>query len=106
MPPRSLRGRWAPAALVLALAAAPGAARGAGEPVTIENIRVGFQDQYKVGAWTPVWVDLKGGNARFQGTLEIEAPDDDGTPTVIARPVDVPSAGIVTVATVMRTCTR
>ena len=79
-------------ALVAALVAAgPGPARAAEPPITIETVRIGFgtQDQYEVGSWTPVWVDLKAGRGRFQGRLEVVVADDDGTPTAIRRDVDV-----------------
>jgi hypothetical protein len=90
------RSRWL---LVSALSALPlvfcSWARAADEPITIENIRVGYQGglregQFKVGAWTPVWVDLQAGPERFQGILEVEVPDDDGTPTLVRRVIDVP----------------
>lgn len=62
--------------------------------VTIENVRPGFSGnssltQIKVGAWNPVWVDLKAGPARFQGFVEITTPDDNGTPTLTTRQIDL-----------------
>ncbi|CAN5842718.1 hypothetical protein BH23PLA1_BH23PLA1_08400 [soil metagenome] len=65
-------------------------------PVIIENIRVGlqqdFRDQsFKTGTWTPVRVDLQAGAARFQGQMLVIVPDDDGTPTVVREPVDIPA---------------
>lgn len=82
-----------PAVAALALAATlavPPAARAQRpdpDAPTVENVRVGFtesiQGRYKVGTWTPVWVDLQGGRAPFDGLIEVTAPDDDGTPTSI-----------------------
>ena len=65
--------------------------------VGVENLRVGFDgsvmlrspDLFKVGAWTPVWVQLRGGDDRFNGFLELLVADDDGTPTSYRVPVDV-----------------
>ena len=80
-------------ALALTLAALATARAAAADPprdVTIENVRVGFGDGlskngYKIGTWTPVWVDLKGGPSGFSGVLEFTAPDDSNTPTTIRR---------------------
>ncbi len=81
------------AMFALALAAIATAPADAADPprdVTIENVRVGFGDGlskngYKIGTWTPVWVDLKGGPTGFSGILEFTAPDDSNTPTTIRR---------------------
>ena len=76
-------------------------------PVTIENIRVGFRQEanaqaFKVGTWTPVRVDLKGGPERFQGVLEVVVPDDDGTPTSSAAPWTSAPGGPATVTAYVR----
>jgi len=92
----------------LGASAAP-AARGA--EVGVENLRVGFSgtsapNQFKVGTWTPVWVHLKGGDDRLAGTMEVEVPDDDGTPTYFRLPVDVPARQSVNVVTYARPGSR
>src|SRR5215210_2318674 len=97
--------RWSVVALMAMALAGP--ARGAPPPVTIENIRVGFRQEaqgqsFKVGTWTPVRVDLKGGPARFQGALEVVVPDDDGTPTLVRRAVDVAPGALTTVTAYVR----
>ncbi len=84
------------AALVVA---APAVA--ADPPLTIENVRVGFgRDQaeqtYKIGRWTAVRVDLKAGPQPFEGTLEVIAPDDTGTPAVFRRPVTLAAGQFAT----------
>ena len=71
-----------------------GSARAAGPVLGFETLRVGFSGNgrsnlFKAGAWTPVWVQLRGGAERFSGTLELEVPDDDGTPTVVRQPVEI-----------------
>ncbi|MDG3007266.1 hypothetical protein [Paludisphaera mucosa] len=62
-------------------------------PVEVENLRVGFGDGdvFKIGAWTPVWVQLKGGGTPFRGFLDVVVGDDDGVPTATRQPVDVPA---------------
>jgi hypothetical protein len=79
--------------LLIALAAlAPAAARAA-MPVEIENLRIGFgpDNLFKIGAWTPVWIQLKGGSERFSGFMDVVASDDDGVPTSFRQPVDLPA---------------
>jgi hypothetical protein len=70
---------WA-GAILLALA---GSAHAASRPVEVENLWVGLgsTNTFKVGTWTPVWVQLRGGDARFEGFMEVVVADDDGTPT-------------------------
>jgi hypothetical protein len=70
-----------------ALAAAPRA-------IEVENLRVGFTSNtrsnlFKLGTWTPVWVQLRAGAERFAGVMEVIVPDDDGTPTAFRQFVDV-----------------
>ena len=90
-------------ALVAALATA-GVARAAEPPITVETVRIGFggQDQYEVGSWTPLWVDLKAGPGRFRGELEVVVADDDGTPTSSRRTVEVAAGETATFATYTR----
>jgi hypothetical protein len=61
-------------------------------------MRVGFDasiaemrssNSFKVGAWTPVWVQLKGGNEGFSGFMDVVVGDDDGTPASFRMPVAV-----------------
>ena len=76
--------------VVAAFAAMAGeSALAASRAVEVENIRVGFQERYKVGTWTPVWIQLRGGIDGFGGYLEVIAQDEDGTPTVIRQVVQV-----------------
>ncbi|GAC1466799.1 MAG: hypothetical protein NVSMB9_07730 [Isosphaeraceae bacterium] len=94
----------------LGLTTAAGAARGADE-VEVENLRVGFADAtranlFKVGTWTPVWIQLKGGGQGFSGTLEVEVPDDEGTPTYFRQAIDVPARGSVRTVTYARPGSR
>ena len=72
----------------------PGAAAPARPAIEVENLRVGFvsgaeNNLFKVGAWTPVWVQLRAGDERFAGVMEVAVPDDDGTPTAIRQVVEV-----------------
>ena len=81
---RALAALAAASALLLG-----GPASAASRAVDVENIRVGFQDRYKVGTWTPAWVQLRGGVDGFNGFLEVVAQDEDGTPTTIRQVVQV-----------------
>ncbi len=90
------RRGWIRAALglVAALAAMAGvSASAASRAVEVENVRVGFGERYKVGTWTPVWVQLRGGLDGFSGFLELVAQDEDGTPTTIRQVVQVAPGG-------------
>lgn len=104
---RAIRRLALAAGLMLALGVP--AARGA--DVEVENLRVGYANSaqnnlFKVGTWTPVWVQLKGGDERFSGLMEVEVPDDDGTPTVVRVPVEVPARGGATAVAYARPGSR
>jgi len=86
------RSGWAgrlTGALVVLLTIAAGSASAASRAVDVENVRVGFQERYKVGTWTPMWIQLRGGVDGFDGYLEVIAQDEDGTPTTIRQRVQV-----------------
>jgi hypothetical protein len=81
--------------LALSILAFGSVAKGASTP-EVSNLRIGFSgvergDRFKVGAWTPVWVQIEGGDDRFAGTVEVEVPDDNGTPTVVRQTIEVPA---------------
>lgn len=83
--------RWL---VALALLAAPGAlaAPAGAADAEVENLRVGFgeRNQFKLGAWTPVRVQVRGGGTeRFRGLMEVSVPDDEGIPTRVRQRVDV-----------------
>ncbi len=94
--------------------AVPAMAVGQTPEIKIENVRVGFcdvqgrttQSGYKVGFWSPVWVDLKAGPSRFEGILEITAPDDNSVPTTIRRSVNVAANEMATVQIFVRPGSR
>lgn len=46
----------------------------------IVGLRVGVNGVYKLGLWTPVWVQVRGGSAAASGQLWITVPDDEGGP--------------------------
>lgn len=74
---------------------APAMAWGQGDEPTFQRLRVGFDatspggaaSSFKVGAWTPVWVEIKGGRESFQGVLDVSAGDDDGAPASFKAPL-------------------
>jgi hypothetical protein len=64
----------------------------------VENMRIGFDasisalkasNTFKIGTWTPVWVQLRGGSERFSGFMDVIVGDDDGTPTTFRMAVEV-----------------
>ena len=100
---------WA-AGLVFVLLLSMGQASAAAPP-TVENLRIGFagstrNNLFKVGNWTPVWVQLKGGVDPFSGVIEIEVPDDAGVPTFFRQTVDVPAKGTSRVVSYARIGSR
>jgi hypothetical protein len=79
------------------IAASALAQRGA-RRIELENLRMGFDsslsmkgaaNSFKIGTWTPVWIQLRAGNERFAGFLELVVADDDGTPSSFRLPIDV-----------------
>ncbi len=85
------RRRLATAVWLGALLAVAGPVQAASRPIEVENIWVGLgsTNTFKVGTWTPVWVQLRGGDARFEGFMEVMVADDDGTPTSYFTRIDV-----------------
>ena len=63
----------------------------AAPPVEVQNVRVGFgqANTFKIGAWTPVWVQLGAGPERFSGFMDLVVPDDDGIPTSYRQTVEL-----------------
>lgn len=94
------------AAALFATAATP--ARAAGRPIEVENIWIGLgpNNSFKVGTWTPVWIQLHAGDARFQGFIEVMVADDDGTPTSYYTRVDVAAKDTGTVTAYVRPGSR
>ncbi|HMF37792.1 MAG TPA: hypothetical protein VKF17_14180, partial [Isosphaeraceae bacterium] len=79
---------------VLSLAVSGGTWReafGAPPPVEIQNVRIGLGagNAYKLGCWTPVRIQLKAGDQRLSGFMELVVPDDDGVPTSYRQPVEL-----------------
>ncbi len=79
---------------LLALTASGGSwqsAFGAPPAVELVNVRIGLgpADAYKIGCWTPVRVQLRAGEQRVSGFLELVAADDDGTPTAYRQPLEI-----------------
>ncbi|WP_435021851.1 hypothetical protein TA3x_002592 [Tundrisphaera sp. TA3] len=76
-------------AALAAMASTVATARAAAPAVEVENVRVGFEERFKPGSWTPVWIQLRGGPQGFAGVMELVAPDEYGTETVVRQPVQV-----------------
>ena len=113
-PVRTCRSRrpWPLVALlVLVVVGLPGSgtasAAGPQRPIDVESLRVGFVagnqgNLFKPGKWTPLWMQLRAGPARFSGVMEVVVPDDDGTPTALRQVVDVAAGAIAPVTTYIR----
>jgi hypothetical protein len=89
--------------LVLLLGAVPASLRADESPggspaaastaVTIEKVEVGFEGQFKVGEWAPLWVTVRSTSER-EVTVVIDAPDaDDNVTSLPSRPLLV-KAGV------------
>jgi hypothetical protein len=101
--PARLTSGWISMALLAVLVFAPGVcsialAQRSSRGPEVENMRVGFDasisalrasNSFKIGTWTPVWVQLRGGNEPFSGLMEVTVGDDDGTPTTFRMQVEV-----------------
>ncbi len=48
---------------------------------SFNNVHIGFGQEFKLGYWTPVWVDVEGGSDAVRGDLEIVTQDGDGVQT-------------------------
>ena len=54
---------------------------------TIVAAQIGFSGVYKLGCWTPITVELRGGSQAWTGVVVVAVPDTDGVPTrVISEP--------------------
>ena len=70
-------------ALLIAICTAS-TALAADSSASISGLRVGFAGMYRVGCWTPVEVELTGGEQDLQGRLELTVPDGDGLASVVS----------------------
>jgi hypothetical protein len=56
----------------------------------IVGLRVGFDGYFKLGAWTPLEVTLRGGSEAAAGQLSMIVPDGDNAPSRVMSPPDQP----------------
>ncbi|MEX2309279.1 MAG: hypothetical protein WD738_16890 [Pirellulales bacterium] len=77
------------AVLATALVAVPvcGATKGNDHP-RIVDCRVGFDGQFKVGFWTPIWVAVAGDVARRPVRVEATTIDSDGVHVSVSAPLE------------------
>jgi hypothetical protein len=65
-------------------------AHSADTSAAIVDVRVGFAGQYCVGCWTPVEVELLGGDKEFTGRVELTVPDGDGAASqTVSEPISL-----------------
>ncbi len=79
-------------ALLLPVLLTVAASSARGQAIRVESIEVGLAGTYRLGAWTPVRIAVRAEEA-VKGTLELETPDADGTPTFVRVPLDLPAGG-------------
>jgi len=53
---------------------------GRAAPPEITGLRVGVNGAYKLGLWTPIWIQLRSGATGAVGQLRVTLPDDEGGP--------------------------
>ncbi len=58
----------------------------------VTGMRIGFADNYKLGCWAPLEVELTGGAKSQLGIVTVTVPDGDGVPTIVASPENRPIA--------------
>ena len=76
---RCLWTRWATSLIgLLLIVAISDAADVAPNKLSIESVRVGFDGKFKVGHWTPIWIDFSGVSEPLVGTLSLSMPDGEG----------------------------
>src|SRR5262245_43738464 len=54
--------------------------------LVVENVQLGFNGRFKLGAWTPVFVKLRGNSSSSDRRLTVQAPDGDGVPVGYLTP--------------------
>lgn len=74
--------------LVLATTIAPGESNCA-TGATIAKCRIGFENHFKVGYWTPVFVEVAGAQAGDSLKIELSTVDSDGVETVIPSSLEL-----------------
>lgn len=74
---REAMNRWLAPLLAGALGCCCAGPVRAQTPVEIVRVSVGFDGQYKLGAWTPVDVTIRCGDAPVGGVLSLIVPDGD-----------------------------
>jgi len=77
---------------MLVLTASIAAAQPPSEP-KIVSAQIGFQGVFKLGCWTPLSIEMRGGSQPYTGRLIVTVPDTDGVPTRVvsepSRPVGI-----------------
>jgi hypothetical protein len=58
-----------------------------GEGAKITGCRIGFDDHFKVGFWTPIWVDVSDAPSASKLSIEVATCDSDGVATTTTVPM-------------------
>ncbi|MBN2291485.1 MAG: hypothetical protein JXM70_03610 [Pirellulales bacterium] len=80
----------APAFVVLFVLLADSAIAQKDERPKILDLRVGFDNRYKVGNWVPVKITFLGGTRQLTGAVTLTVPDGDGIPSQVTTPGNRP----------------
>lgn len=82
---------WAMACVIVCLSIASGVSYAQTPPGVTPawpkftgEIQIGFDDQYHLGRWVPIDLELQGGLRNVQGTISLRAVDGDSFPTLQA----------------------
>src|SRR5258707_8588791 len=84
--PRALAFIAAIVAVVAASVDSSIAADSAAE-MKIGRVELGFKNHFKVGCWTPVRVEVAGGQVGEKQRVEVTVGDSDGVPTTASAPL-------------------
>ena len=71
--------------------------------VEVTRADLGFGDRYKVGSWTPLRLEISGGEKTITAVADIRVPDGEGTSTgIVSTPFSVTALGQTTVEMLVR----
>ena len=71
--------------------------------VEVTRADIGFGDQYKVGSWAPLRVQVVGGEKSINALADVRVPDSEGVATqVFSSPFNLPAGASATVELLVR----
>lgn len=102
--PRRLWGKLATLVLVLAWLPSANAQKSTSDEPRFESIRIGFNNKYKVGHWTPVELTVRGGREPVVALITLTTLDGDGISSLVQseRPYQILPGRVTTVRMFVR----